>query len=811
MYRYLYFALLLAVKTSIAQDFMGVESSNYSGLIGIYSNPANIADNRLKVDVVITGSYFNLDNNYIGAKRSALGYTGKLTDPKSLKLKDSSWQIADINRPDGIRKNFTVINNGKSKGLVMSNRLVLPSFMINLNTKNSIGLSWSIRNYVNIDGIGQDLADLAYSDWSKIDLLNVKLNNKHLNIQQMAWAEYGFTYARVLKLEGKHFVKAGITAKYLQGLEAGYVYVRELNYEFNKKDSAIFFNSNVAYGHSDNFDGQLRGLSPYKGYPGFGFDIGGVYEWRPNVDKYKYDMDGKKGLWRNDKNKYTLKGSFAITDIGSIKYTKGDFSRDFNANVNVNLKKFDNIDNLEELDSTFQVVFTENASDKTFKMMLPTAINTQVDWHIHKTFFLNFSANFTNIYKKKEAKVHDYTNISLAPRFDHKWLGLTIPVSYNTLAASRDQFMTMGVMVRLGPLLVGSNDLLNYISSDVFGANMYFLLRIPIPYGHLKDKDKDGVSNRKDVCRDVPGVWEFLGCPDRDKDHVQDSEDKCPDVPGLKELLGCPDKDNDGITDASDQCPDVAGTAEFFGCPDRDKDRIIDKLDSCPDLAGAIEFNGCPDTDADGTQDKEDACPDVFGPKELKGCPDKDADKVLDKDDGCPEVAGPVENNGCPWPDKDKDGVLDKDDACPEIFGEAAYKGCPKPADPVAQEVPMKAAEKKIIEKAFASLEFATAKDVIKPKSFPGLNSLADLMKQHEADWGLKLIGHTDDEGDDNKNMILSEKRAKAVKNYLVKKGVKDDKIITEWFGETMPIDDNKTPKGRQRNRRVEMKIMLTE
>jgi outer membrane protein OmpA-like peptidoglycan-associated protein len=59
--------------------------------------------------------------------------------------------------------------------------------------------------------------------------------------------------------------------------------------------------------------------------------------------------------------------------------------------------------------------------------------------------------------------------------------------------------------------------------------------------------------------------------------------------------------------------------------------------------------------------------------------------------------------------------------------------------------------------------------------------------------------------------MLLSEKRAKSVKAYLVKKGVPPDNIITEWFGQTMPIADNTTPAGRQKNRRVEMKIIFKE
>ena len=53
----------------------------------------------------------------------------------------------------------------------------------------------------------------------------------------------------------------------------------------------------------------------------------------------------------------------------------------------------------------------------------------------------------------------------------------------------------------------------------------------------------------------------------------------------------------------------------------------------------------------------------------------------------------------------------------------------------------------------------------------------------------------------------MSEKRAKAVKKFLVSRGVKADKVMAEWFGPTKPIADNATEQGRQKNRRVEMKV----
>jgi outer membrane protein OmpA-like peptidoglycan-associated protein len=371
-------------------------------------------------------------------------------------------------------------------------------------------------------------------------------------------------------------------------------------------------------------------------------------------------------------------------------------------------------------------------------------------------------------------------------------------------------------MLRLGPLVFGTNDLTTYARGDFFGANFYFLVKMPIPYGRVRDRDNDAVSNRKDKCKDQPGTWEFRGCPDKDLDHVLDIDDKCPEVAGLVMFNGCPDSDLDSIPDAQDACPEIKGLKIFNGCPDSDADGITDKEDECPFTPGPTEFKGCPDSDGDGIPDKDDACPTLLGFKELKGCPDRDLDSIADMDDACPEQAGPRENMGCPYPDGDKDGIFDKDDACPTVYGVADLKGCPLVTvmggpSVNTQTVQMAAAEKKIIEKAFSSLEFATAKDVIKPTSFKGLDELAKLLLSHEKDWKIKLIGHTDNEGNAAKNMLLSEKRAKAVSAYLAKKGVPTEQLITEWHGQEQPVADNKTPAGRQRNRRVEMKIVLIE
>jgi outer membrane protein OmpA-like peptidoglycan-associated protein len=275
---------------------------------------------------------------------------------------------------------------------------------------------------------------------------------------------------------------------------------------------------------------------------------------------------------------------------------------------------------------------------------------------------------------------------------------------------------------------------------------------------------------------------------------------------GKIEIKSLQDKDGDSVLDLDDLCPDISGIVENKGCPwpDTDKDGVLDKDDNCPTIAGLKELKGCTwlDTDNDGVLDKDDNCPTTPGLKELKGCnwPDTDKDGVLDKDDKCPTIAGIAELKGCTWPDSDKDGVPDKSDNCPTSAGLVELQGCP----PIPE---MKLEELEILQTAFSSLEFATGKDVIKASSLPSLNELAVLMKEHASDWILKLSGHTDNQGDAEKNMLLSEKRVKAIKKYLINKGVKQNMIILEWFGQTTPIADNTTEIGRQKNRRVEMKI----
>lgn len=254
-----------------------------------------------------------------------------------------------------------------------------------------------------------------------------------------------------------------------------------------------------------------------------------------------------------------------------------------------------------------------------------------------------------------------------------------------------------------------------------------------------------------------------------------------------------PDTDKDGILDPQDACPRAAGPAATQGCPDSDGDGIIDDRDKCPQRKGTAALDGCPDTDGDSITDALDKCPAKPGPRATGGCPDSDGDGIVDSLDKCPTQAGPAKTNGCP--DSDGDGIVDHEDRCPTQAGIPEEQGC----------LPKEVAEK--FSGAFEGIYFSAGSAKIRSKSFKVLKTAAVLLKKWPS-VRVRIEGHTDDRGNDKKNLKLSQARAASVKAWLVEQGIAPNRMVSVGFGEKKPIADNKKKDGRAKNRRIEFQII---
>lgn len=102
---------------------------------------------------------------------------------------------------------------------------------------------------------------------------------------------------------------------------------------------------------------------------------------------------------------------------------------------------------------------------------------------------------------------------------------------------------------------------------------------------------------------------------------------------------------------------------------------------------------------------------------------------------------------------------------------------------------------------------FDSGKATLRPSSYTELNELVELLKL-KPDLRIEVAGHTDNVGEDDDNLQLSQKRADAVKNYLTKKGIAANRIVAKGYGETQPVASNETAEGKQLNRRTEVRFL---
>jgi OOP family OmpA-OmpF porin len=189
------------------------------------------------------------------------------------------------------------------------------------------------------------------------------------------------------------------------------------------------------------------------------------------------------------------------------------------------------------------------------------------------------------------------------------------------------------------------------------------------------------------------------------------------------------------------------------------------------------------DQDGDGIQDADDACPS-----------DREDRDGIDDSDGCPEED----------PDNDKDGVPNQDDDCPDaketINGHEDEDGCPDSGDP---RVIYEEGKFKILD----TVKFEHGSAEISEESYSLLDQVALTMKANPEVKKIRVEGHTDDTGPSDTNQELSEARANAVRDYLVRKGVDSRRLSAKGYGEDRPLEAGTSDAIRAKNRRVEFVV----
>lgn len=184
--------------------------------------------------------------------------------------------------------------------------------------------------------------------------------------------------------------------------------------------------------------------------------------------------------------------------------------------------------------------------------------------------------------------------------------------------------------------------------------------------------------------------------------------------------------------------------------------------------------------------------------------PDRDGDGLLDIDDQCPcdmeDVDGFEDEDGCPEPDNDRDRIVDVCDFCPNdpenYNGIEDLDGCPDMG-----RVIISSSRIQILERIY----FLKNRAEIRPRSHPILDAVAAVMQAYPDIELVELQGHASTR--ERRPDRLSQRRADAVRDALIQRGVEPQRLVARAYGTSRPIASNDTADGRERNRRAEFSL----
>jgi len=754
----------------------GLVNDNYFSSNSVTYNPSSIVDSKSKMGIT-SNVNLNQASNFFARDYSMYGnFDGKLIDGKR-----KGYQNSDMN--------FDIFN-----------------FKYEINHQNAFAYTFRNRVYLNQKGIPNVWNENAALNYAE-NTINTSNDITGMSLSQLNFTEHVFTYARTIFDKKESLLKAGASIKLLNGLNGNYFYANGGSVSFQFPDAQVATLTNVDAEFGQNFtSNQLH----YKNR-GLGFDIGATYEIRPYYEKQYYDMDGEKNIVRYNMNKYTWKFSASITDIGSIKFMKDTNSYNFtNPSTQIQASKLYNTDPdfYGFFDSPFDYINTSiqspvNGAVKSseqkekYRMSLPTTLHGNVDYNFKRNIYISYNFSMPLIGAWDKTKVSNIFIHTITPRVETERYSILLPLSQT--GTGKFYFGTAGRFnYKVFSFFAGSNNMaFLFGKKSSLTRNFFAGVTVNLLYKVPSDVDFDKVSDAKDECPYDPGLLDLQGCPDTDGDGIPDKEDYCIYDQGPKSTKGCPDTDGDGIIDMNDMCPTQKGLGVHYGCPDTDFDGVIDAADKCPDVPGIELNNGCPF--------ENPGC-----------CMDDDGDGVSNKVDKCPDHAGSVYNDGCPIDQgninkidlKDQKAKLDPNHTAEQIK-------VLNNNDTIRNFITTKADMNKLMSTKTVLKEhaiyFDTDQASITAEENKSFNAFVNSIK-NEKEIVLMVIGNTDRDGSLDYNLILSKKRAEAVKRKLIDAGIDEEKITLYYYGEAKALQkETYTAEQKRMDRRVDIKIIKAE
>jgi hypothetical protein len=462
---------VLSVLSNVgfAQDFPGFRSSNYAGVNGVFTNPANAADNRYHWDFNLLSFNANVGNNNASYKLNT---------------------VSEFFKGDSLISKLFPLNNQPANVLVAL-AVHAPSVLFNINNKTSFAITTRVRSFGNVNDVDSRIVNtIRNQDGITYPYTNGSTNNMRLAMN--GWAEAGLTFGRVLQDKGKHFFKAGITLRYLGGIGNSYAQINNLHgtvvEDAGGKGKYLTDASGLlgvsAGGVNLNANNLTVNDFTKLDASGVGGDIGFVYELRPDLEKYR------------------LKVGLSLLDFGKVKYNTDvvntglyDIHIPAGQAFYLNELKGKDINEYNGVLKNYPQYFTPKATASSYSVSLPTTVNIDVDYRVAKKFYIN-AAGFISTVKNDSKPFNALysSSVSVTPRYESPIFDFYVPVTYNTLTK-----FNAGAGLRVGPLFLGSGSVLSALVDKSKQLDAYLGIHIGIQHKSKKTKSAPSTTSQEEI------------------------------------------------------------------------------------------------------------------------------------------------------------------------------------------------------------------------------------------------------------------------------------------------------------------------
>ena len=461
-YGILFFVLLFVPAFVQAQFQFGVRSDNFAGLMSANLNPALTAFSPYRWDIQVAGVAHFTENNF--------GYLADVSVPELLKSADD-FDFGPNLRKENLTSEGIVLDfyeDGRERYLYSTSTISYPSVSYALRENHRLGLILQSRAVIGFDNVSENFSYYTFNTRASYDTFPVPPAFGGIT----SWTEMGlhYSYKRELK---SGVLAVGLTAKYLTGHEAGYFYTDKRFRMARLPQNGLTgtpVDLNFAYTHTLFSDSSTP--TPFSNGRGLGFDLG--LAWK--ID------GGAEG--------YVWKLGISLLDMGSIRFDRAAFRHEIKLDapgtLNGNSYRFyDQLSESQAVIDTFttQLMGSPNASliENAFTQGLPSRLSLQADRRISSKIYLG--AILVQPLRLVKTAISGGSLLMVAPRYESRLISVSVPLSVYQWDKTH-----LGISLRLGPLYLGSDNLLSFSKQPkLSGADFFAGLRLS-PWLYGRDK-----------------------------------------------------------------------------------------------------------------------------------------------------------------------------------------------------------------------------------------------------------------------------------------------------------------------------------